>query len=477
VSRHLHGAVAAACAVAAVIVPGIAAACGGCFSPPPPSPERSQVVTDHRMVLSLSERETTLWDQIRYAGSPDEFVWVLPIADAATARIGLADDNFVEALDSYTAPTISASPPYCTGPGGRPAASTAPALGMLVGCGAGPADGLPPGSGSESTHIARGGEAVVGPYDIAVISTKSGDLQLDAWLRRNGYAIPPATQSVIDHYVSLEFDFIVLRLAPGEGVQQMQPVRITTRGYSPVLPLQMVAAGVGDKVALTLMVLADSRMEAGGFGNAVIDEGALVFDYAAMRSNWNTLFDRAMAGDRRGVWVTESAQNILRDALSYPIGWQTPHAGPDAGPETDAGGLDIDALDVPDPFAPSTEGGVSVMDGGSMAMVLDDAGAMAPAADPYVDRRVAFEGLGDQAVVTRLRSELTALRLDHDLVLNASDGPLVPVQYVAPGLVNAPTCPQYNACSTVGTVTPAGLEVLAVVGFVARVRRRRKRAE
>src|SRR5207302_1585480 len=122
VSHQTPGALAMAFAItAAVSIPNAARACGGCFSPPPPSPERSQVVTDHRMVLALSASETTLWDQIRYAGSPDEFVWVLPLADAATARIGLGDDNFVEALDAYSAPTISASPPYCTSARGRPA--------------------------------------------------------------------------------------------------------------------------------------------------------------------------------------------------------------------------------------------------------------------------------------------------------------------------------------------------------------------
>src|SRR5262245_52998088 len=52
-----------------------AAACGGCFVPP----LESTLVTGHRMILSISQQETTLWDQIEYTGEPTSFAWVLPI--------------------------------------------------------------------------------------------------------------------------------------------------------------------------------------------------------------------------------------------------------------------------------------------------------------------------------------------------------------------------------------------------------------
>jgi hypothetical protein len=32
-----------------------------------------QVVTDHRMVLSVNATQTTLWDQFRYAGQASDF--------------------------------------------------------------------------------------------------------------------------------------------------------------------------------------------------------------------------------------------------------------------------------------------------------------------------------------------------------------------------------------------------------------------
>ena len=43
-------------------------ACGGCFVPPGPNTQ----VTAHRMAFAVSPRRTILWDQIQYAGEPEE---------------------------------------------------------------------------------------------------------------------------------------------------------------------------------------------------------------------------------------------------------------------------------------------------------------------------------------------------------------------------------------------------------------------
>lgn len=240
-------------------------ACGGCFAPPPPTPDRAQVVTDHRMVLSLSQTQSTLWDQIQYSGNPEDFVWVLPVANAATLRMGLADNNFVDALDAFSAPYVTADPPACFGGAIGPRDA---GRGLLFGCGSNAADGAlwAPGAGSESTRVMRDGENVVGPYAVTVVGTQAGGGQLDGWLSDHGYAIPSATRAVIGYYVGLQFDFVIMR-RPGTGVHQMQPIRVTTRGYNPVLPLRMIAAGIADKVGLTLMVVADGRVEAHGFRN------------------------------------------------------------------------------------------------------------------------------------------------------------------------------------------------------------------
>ena len=46
-----------------------ASACGGCFV----SQTENTQVTGHKMVLSVSQTQTTLWDQISYNGDPKSF--------------------------------------------------------------------------------------------------------------------------------------------------------------------------------------------------------------------------------------------------------------------------------------------------------------------------------------------------------------------------------------------------------------------
>ena len=79
----LAAALAVTAALAAVSTPSTAEACGGCFV----APENNTVVTDHRMVLSVTPQQTTLYDQIRYQGNPESFAWVLPIAGEAEVGV------------------------------------------------------------------------------------------------------------------------------------------------------------------------------------------------------------------------------------------------------------------------------------------------------------------------------------------------------------------------------------------------------
>src|SRR3954453_14355313 len=86
-------------------------ACGGCFPPPG---EQQSVVTDHRMILSVSKEQTTLYDQIQYSGSPASFAWVLPIS--GTVDVGLSADTLFGALQNLTGTVVQAPPTNCPPP-------------------------------------------------------------------------------------------------------------------------------------------------------------------------------------------------------------------------------------------------------------------------------------------------------------------------------------------------------------------------
>ncbi len=445
-------------------------ACGGCFTVTVSGAKNAQVITDHRMVLSLAGQRTTLWDQIRYAGSPEDFVWVLPIAPGREVQIGIADNAFMDALDSLSAPAIRAdATTLCPGTGGS--AASAPLYDYGGGCGGGGrgVDYVPGSSGSgnemgdagsagnlvgrESAMLQPMGVATVGPY-AATILGPSGEGGFDDWMARNGYEIPAETRAAVEHYRELAFDFLVLRLRPEAGVQQMQPVRVSFDGYVPTLPLRMIAAGVADKVGLSLMVLAPTRVRAGNFRNAEVATDNLVFDFATGRSNYRQLFDDAL---RRGesAWVTESSESVTapmmsdrlpgaRDAGSpRPFVDDEPH---DAGVPFDAGPSDRGELAMP-------TGTLFVRRGRLFAASVPAADAGFAASDPYVDRRIAFEHMPNAPMLTRLRTELDRVVLDRDLTLEPSSDWYIPQRREATRYANVPPCPSASPSATTTTTT------------------------
>lgn len=341
-----------------------ARACGGCFAPP----GAVQVVTDHRMALSISTERTVLWDQFRYAGRPEEFSWILPIRNGPDVRIELADDGFLTALDNLTAPVLNRPAPprtRCAMPDDNYDAAF------------GPPSERGAASGAVDAGVQVLQEHVVGPYQTVVLR---GDdpMALREWLRSNGYSVPEPVGPIIDYYVGLRMDFIALRLRPGEGIERMSPVRVTTPGANPTLPLRMISAGVADKVGLLLMVIAEARWEAMNFPNAELHDSDFVYDWnnpTVPSQDFIRAFDRVNTASGRRLWLTESALAMAETTVERATQVASRGAGRLPGVMTD-------------------------------------------------DAQLAFRGVGETGMISRLRAELGPTALDRDLVLAASDLPM-----------------------------------------------------
>jgi hypothetical protein len=117
---------------------------------------------------------------------------------------------------------------------------------------------------------------------------------LSSWLSGNGYFIPPEIEPTIAAYVSEGADFIALRLQPGVGVSQMTPVRVVTPGGDFLLPLRMVAAGVGQFVDIVLYVIGEERYSMPDLRQVFVDPKALVWDFADNTSNYAELRENAL---------------------------------------------------------------------------------------------------------------------------------------------------------------------------------------
>lgn len=273
-----------------------ALATGGVFTTP--ADAASTQVTEHRVVLSISEGQTSLWDDLTFSGDPSDFAWVLPVK--GPAEIAQSSYYLFQALDQVStvmtrSPTITCDCAVVSG----------------TGC------PLPPGL--EQAHVegvAIVYHEVVGPYE--TVRLQSTDPQaLRTWLSTNGYVVPANIDPVIDEYVAEGFDFLAMRLAPGQTIQDMRPVRVTMPGEHDVLPLRMMASGTGDVAPITLWVFARDRYEPTNMPSFYVDPAELVWDWDSESSNYPALRAAGFEAMNHGGWLIEYAR--LQDVSWFEV--------------------------------------------------------------------------------------------------------------------------------------------------------------
>ncbi|MEZ4297273.1 MAG: DUF2330 domain-containing protein [Polyangiaceae bacterium] len=392
-----------------------AEACGGCFVPP----SENTVVSGHRMALSVSPKQTVLWDQIQYQGNPEDFSWVLPIKPGA--RIEAADPGWFEALEASTVTEISAPPLQCNNGGGA------------FGCG---------DSGGFGTSLAAGGDfenegggvtvvkqETVGPYDSVTLASEDANALTD-WLEAHNYDIPEDVKPVIAAYVEDGFDFIALRLTPGNGVNLMSPVRVITEGASPVLPLRMVAAGTGAFTSVVLYVIGEGRWTTQNFPEVPVPYGSLVWDGETNESNYAELRGTALASNQGRSWISTYAK---RNAL-FGYNYETDEYGGNIG-STYIGTLIDDSGSNYNEVSDCQQEMQSAAQGTGVVVELacdPDTGVCEEPGRARWTRAGSRAGLTDLAValvgmhpgdvwVTRLEANLPRTALGEDLALEASE--------------------------------------------------------
>ena len=386
--------------LAALVVSGArdASACGGCFVQ---QSENTQV-TGHRMILSISQAQTTLWDQIAYSGDPQSFAWVLPIK--GTVGIGLSSDALFESLDQSTSVTIQSPQIVCPPPpdcGGLDNAGAS--FGSGAGGGAASSSGAPP-----VTVIAQ---QVVGPYEtVQLQSTDPG--ALEAWLASHGYEVPADVAPVIASYVKDGFDFLALKLVPGQGIQAMRPVRVTTQGASGTLPLRMVAAGTGAVTPITLWIMGEGRYEPSNMPSFTIAASELVWDWDAHASNYTTLEAQKAAATKGSGWLVQAGEPMsmlqFQSSIESLVQYQPAQSGYDGDMNT------------------------------------------TPLQEADADLQALFGTINASSLwVTRLHGELARSALGADLQLGASADQSTVDRYLQAqkAVGSPPPCPDYGTCS------------------------------
>jgi hypothetical protein len=409
-----------------------AAACGGCFHPPVPPTQVASDITDERMLLAVSPTQTTLYDQIVYAGSPSAFAWVLPIH--GTVTVGLSADVLFDSVDAVTATQIVPPPSICPPP---PSGCT-----RGSGCGSASANGasFAPEGADTPGSVTVTKQQNVGPYETVQLHATDSSA-LDAWLQTNGFSIPADVAPVVSEYVAEGFDFLAMKLLPDVGVQSMRPVRVTMPGATVSLPLRMAAIGTGATVGITIWVVSDGRYEPENFPFFYIPDSALVWDWSTSSSNYTTLRVQNEAKLGGKGWELESSIDVAELTLSNVVLSGGQYVGPNAGygPPSDA---TVDYLAVSD-----SDAGV----GETADQVRDD------------DVNSLFAGMtGPNVRITRIRSDISHAAMTTDFILQASadQSEVSNIRDVAASVNEQ--CPLYDSCNIVGTGTPA--QAVAISG-------------
>jgi hypothetical protein len=244
------------------------------------------------------------------------------------------------------------------------------------------------------------------------------------------------------------FDFLAMKLLPGEGVQAMRPVRVTTTGASLSLPLRMASIGTGAVTGITVWVVAEGRYEPQDFLFFYIPTTELVWDWSTSSSNYTTLRAQQEALYKNAAWEIESSIDVNEQLITNTIlsGGQYYGNGYSSSTPSDP---------TQDYLAVGTfgTGEGDAGDGGDGA----DGGAYESAEDVRADDIAAlFAGMSGPTVrVTRIRSDIAQTAMTTDFVLQASvdQSELSNVRDITQS-VNL-TCPIYNGCNVVGQGTLA----------------------
>jgi hypothetical protein len=394
-------------------------ACGGCLIPPG---EQNTVVTDHRMILSVSKVQSTLYDQIQYSGNPKEFAWVLPIS--GTVDVGLSADSMFNALNTLSAVTVLEPPRNCPPPPVCPANESDSFGAAKGGSTSADAGAAPP------IDVLK--KETVGPYETVQLKVnvdEGGSPQaLQTWLADNGFNVPADVQPIISQYVTEKFNFLALKLKPGETTQSMRPVRVTTQGASAQLPLRMVAAGTGANVGITLWVVSEGRYEPQNFPSFIIKDEDLVWDWNTGTSNFKALRAERSAAAPGKTWEVESSIVINRNQVENSV--RNGGFGFGGGPQQSGG----DYLPIEDANGNQTK---------SAELVRSE------------DLTTVFKGIANGVEhLTRMRADLAKAALATDLSIVASqDQSLIPILRNPKKENGQPQCPVFDGnCNQTGTL-------------------------
>jgi MYXO-CTERM domain-containing protein len=287
------GLTALAGALAALLAPQPAQACGGFFCSSTPVDQNAE-----RVVFKIrDDGRTDMIVQISYQGKAEDFAWILPLAEPPKKEdLGVFPQRALTALDAQTGVVVSQSCARAANGGPFPAAGTV-------------------ADDSEEHTVDVYVRTQIGNYEVAVIGSEDAQALAD-WLKDNDFRMSDAMLGFIKLYVAEGMKFLALKLLPEKTANDITPFKLTLAGESPSIPLRLSAVAAEPEMGIVVWVLGKSRYEPANAEELTIDNKLLRLD-ERYRSNWLPLVARAVDEAQGRGFVVEYAEALtnLRSLL------------------------------------------------------------------------------------------------------------------------------------------------------------------
>ena len=231
-----------------------ASACGGFFCTNVP------VDQDAERIIFTQNRDGTVsaYVQIEYTGAAPDFSWILPLPEAIPAdAVEVPED----AMDAFRELEVATDPVFIPPPIPECVSLVQPTHTRLLQLAA-------------SVEVFASGE--VGPYGFDVVGSDDPDA-LVVWLRDNGYRVTADMEPIINLYVEEQFVFLAMKLRPDQGVQDIEPVKVTYPSERPMIPLRLTAVAANPNMAVMVWIYADRQATPVNYASMNIANDELVF--------------------------------------------------------------------------------------------------------------------------------------------------------------------------------------------------------
>ena len=271
-----------------------AGACGGFFCVNTPVDQNAE-----RIIFTQNGDGTvSAYVQIEYTGSAPDFSWILPLPEAIDAEAVEVPEDAMAAfreLERVTNPNIIPPPlpPGCV-------IQLAPIM-----------EAAP----DAVVEVFASGE--VGPYGFDVVGSEDPDA-LITWLRENSYRVTEPMEPLIDVYVEEEFVFLAMKLRPDQGVQDVEPVKVTYPSTAPMIPLRLTAVAANPGMAVLVWIYADRQATPANYAKIEIANEELIFDDRGGNNYRRLIGRKANQNGGRG-FITEYARPTRELSVTHPL--------------------------------------------------------------------------------------------------------------------------------------------------------------